>query len=129
MSWLPNMLPPMAWNQFFPSFAGPDDEQKNRYAELMDKMSELNLDSSSASIFTVVNLFSTDPQLALEQEAAIVSTQKKYKALLYRYLRDTRGSSEKATAAYRDFMLVAANLKEMSEIISNRTINMASIVV
>ncbi len=118
----------MSWNQFFSSWAGGDDEQ-TKYAKLMGRIGDLRLDISSASIFTMVTLFSADdPKLALEHSAAVKSAQDKYKALLYKYLRHTRGSREKAVAAYQDFMSVAANLKEMSEIISKRTI-MPSLVV
>jgi hypothetical protein len=55
-------------------------------------------------------------------KALLISpNQDKYKALLYRYLRHTRGLEE-GPAAYLDFMNMVVSLKEMSEMIRNRTI-------
>jgi hypothetical protein len=77
------MSPPMSWNQFFSSWAIPADgvvsneAHKNNYECLMDKITALKLDNSSAGIFTAVNLFSTDAaaEFRFEQAAVIRAVQ------------------------------------------------------
>ncbi|TRY77337.1 hypothetical protein TCAL_16969 [Tigriopus californicus] len=117
--WIPQVKP-LVWNQFFVTPWANSVQHERKFEGLMSDIKSLSLDKPTATILTVVSLLDTDGT-TLKFPFQVTDIQKKYIGLLYRYLCHTRNriwTEEK----FPDFLNMLSNLKEMSDIMKNKTI-------
>lgn len=95
-------------------------QHERKFEDLMSDIKSLSLDKPTATILTVVALLDTDGT-TLKFPTQVTDVQNKYIGLLYRYLCHTRDRiwTEKR---FPHFLSMLNNLKEMSDIMKNKTI-------
>ena len=114
---------PLKWDQFFVTPWASSEEHERKYEHLMREIKHLQLDRTSATLFTLVALFSTGDRGAADfaDFGRIVALRGRYCDLLYRYLQHRHGIAE-AGRLFPAFMSMLDNLKQMSDIMKNNTI-------
>lgn len=123
-------VPAVKWNQFFVTPWANSVEHEKKYEYLVSCLNNLKLDFQSACLLSVVALFSTEgmdkSQLTPTAISVVKKQQQKFCFLLFRYLCHVRGRQE-AAKAFPAFVRMLANLREMSEIMKNKTIKICPV--
>jgi len=98
-----------------------DSFYEDRFITLIDTMHELPFDESCQILLSVMVLFDSEKTSGLENAQMILSHEKKFSLLLYRYLK-SKYSVKEADDYLQKFIDAVSNLRELADILVNKRI-------